>query len=399
MFGSALHCLRHIHICGFLRVYRILLLGMTLFLLSSPGAAEINMPPTRNPMVLAYRDHLPLIRAAVEEIQREEHLKAVLLGIRFRDQDVVTLAVGESMSGVPATTAMHFRNGAIAIAYMGSILLQLVDQGIVGLDDPIDQWLPELPDADRVTLRMLINSTSGYPEYVGYNRFEDAIYADVFRTWSPEELIAIAFEQPPQFNPGTNWGYAHTNFVLLGLALERATSQSFDRLMRDRIIRPLRLRNTANPLTPAIPKPVLHAYTTERGRYEESTFWNPSWTLARGAIMTSSLTDVLTSARAIGTGALLSPTAFKQMLAPDTAGLGPWDHQTYYGFGVVVKQGWIAQNPLFHGYAGVMAYLPERELSIAVFSTKTEQGDPDVNSSEHLFRRITQILTPDHAID
>ncbi|HRY15489.1 MAG TPA: D-alanyl-D-alanine carboxypeptidase, partial [Candidatus Competibacteraceae bacterium] len=63
------------------------------------------------------------------------------------------------------------------------------------------------------------------------------------------------------------------------------------------------------------------------------------------------------------------------------------------------KQGWIAQNPLFHGYAGVIAYLPERELSIAVFSTKTEQGDPDVNSSEHLFRRITQILTPDHAID
>ncbi len=294
---------------------------------------------------------------------------------------------------------MHFRNGAVAIAYIASILLQLFDQGIVGLDDPIDQWLPGLPNADRVTLRMLINSTSGYPEYVSYNRFEDAIYADVFRTWSPEELIAIAFEQPLQFNPGTNWGYAHTNFVLLGLALERATGQSFDRLMHDRIIRPLRLRNTANPSTPAIPGPVLHAYTTERGRYEESTFWNPSWTLARGAIMTSSLTDMLASARAIGTGALLSPTAFKQMLAPDTAGLGPWDHQTYYGFRVVVKQGWIAQNPLFHGYAGVMAYLPERELSIAVFSTKTEQGNPGVNSSESLFRRITQILTPDHAID
>ncbi len=397
-------CLTHIGGQGPIRFYRMLLLGVALCVASPTSVgAELNLPPTRAPEILAYRAHLPAIQQAVEEIQREEHLKAILLGIRAgdEDEDVVTMAVGDSMSGVPATTAMHFRIGAVAIAYMGSILLQLVDQGQVTLDDPVGKWLPELPNARRVTLRMLINSTSGYPDYVPYEPFIKAFYADVFRTWSPRELIETALKQPLKFEPGTGWSYAHTNFVILGLALERATGQPFEQLMHDRIIQPLGLRDTANPRTPAIPEPVLHAYSTERGQYEESTFWNPSWTLAQGAIMTSTLRDMLTSARAIGTGALLSPAAFAQMLAPNTAKFPPWNAQSYYGLGVVAQahHGWITQNPLFHGYGGVMAYLPGQQLAIAVVSTKTEQGNPDVNSSPRLFKRLTQILTPEHTVD
>lgn len=393
-------CLRRVGGHGPARFYRIFLLGMALCVASpTPVEAELNLPPARTPEVLAYRAHLPAIQQAVEEIQREEHLKAILLGIRVGGEDVVTMAVGDSMSGVPATTAMHFRIGAVAIAYMGSILLQLVDQGQVSLDDSVGKWLPELPNARRVTLRMLINSMSGYPDYVPYEPFIKAFHADVFRAWSPQELIETALKQPLKFEPGAGWSYAHTNFVILGLALERATGQPFERLMRDRIIQPLGLRDTANPRTPAIPEPVLHAYSTERGRNEESTFWNPSWTLAQGAIMTSTLRDMLTSARAIGTGALLSPAAFAQMLAPDTAKFPPWNAHSYYGLGVVAHHGWIAQNPLFHGYGGVMAYLPERQLAIVVLSTKTEQGDPDVNSSTRLFKRLTQILTPEHTVD
>jgi CubicO group peptidase (beta-lactamase class C family) len=344
------------------------------------------------------------IRAMVADVMAEQQLKAVLLGIRVGDADIVSLAFGESMSGVPARTDMQSRIGAISIAYMGYLLLRLVDLGVASLDDPVGTWLPELPNAGQVTLRMLINGTSGYPDYVTYEPFIEAFYADVFRTWTPEELIKLAFEQPLRFAPGQGWSYAHTNFVILGLALERATNQPFGDLMRWFVLRPLGLDRTHNPDTPAMTEPVLHAYTPERSLFygleqrinEASTFWNPSWTLARGAIMTSTMADVLTAARAIGIGEGLSAASFHAMLAPETAGFAPWSADTYYGLGVIFTNGWLMQNPLFHGYSGLMAYLPERDLSVAIFATKTACGDPDTNGASAIFRRLTERFTPDH---
>ena len=77
----------------------------------------------------------------------------------------MSAALGESMTGVPATTDMHFRNGNVAVSYMATLLLRLVDQQVVALDDPLATWLPESPEADQVRLRMLANMTAGYPDF------------------------------------------------------------------------------------------------------------------------------------------------------------------------------------------------------------------------------------------
>ena len=90
-------------------------------------------------------------------------------------------AWGESMTGVPATPDMHFRNGAVAIAYLGTLLLQLHDQGALALDDPLSTWFPDYPSADRVTPPMLISGTSGYADYVTDEGFLAALHADPFR--------------------------------------------------------------------------------------------------------------------------------------------------------------------------------------------------------------------------
>lgn len=354
-----------------------------------------------------YGETSDIIRSVVTDAMKEKHLKAVLLGVRVGGEDFATMAFGESMSGVPATTDMRVRNGAIAIAYLGHLLLQLVDRGVVGLDDPVSKWAPELPNAEQVTLRMLINGTSGYPDYVTYEPFMEAFYSDVFRTWTPEELVATAFQQPLKFAPGQGWSYAHTNFVILGRVLERATGESLGWLMNRFVLGPLGLWSTSNPDTAQIPEPALHAYSSERSDfykfqpalYEDTTFWNPSWTLAQGAIMTTNLADVLTSARAIGTGAGLSRSAFAQMLAPDTAAFAPWSQTTYYGLGVIVSNGWILQNPLFHGYAGLMAYLPEQDIAVAIFCTRSSAaGADDENVSFSIFKQLTERFTPNHAV-
>jgi len=372
----------------------IMALGISL----SVNAVEIDVPIEPPAKAIQMLNRRAEVEKVVAQMMEENHLKAVILAINLGEKRIMTLTAGESMAGVPATAEMHVRLGAIAIPYLGSLLLQLEQEGVLSLSDPLSKYLPELPKADEVTLEMLINCTSGYPDYVPYQKFVDALYADVFRTWTPQELIDMALEQPMAFEPGEGWSYAHTNFVMLGLAIEKATGTPLDVLMQEKIIEPFGLTATVDPGTPAIPEPVLHAYTRERDLYEEGTFWNPSWTLAKGAIMTGTLTDILTSARALGTGKQLTEESFKRMIAPDNAGFKPWNDKRYYGLGIVVNHGWLMQNPSFHGFAGLMAYLPEKDLSVAIYSSKLEEAEIDPNYSSKIFEKLTKVLTPRHAI-
>jgi CubicO group peptidase (beta-lactamase class C family) len=143
------------------------------------------------------------------------------------------------------------------------------------------------------------------------------LYADPFRNFTPEEIIAIGTSRPLLYQPGTNWNYAHTNYVILGLALEKITAKSMTDLLQEKVLGPLGLTNTTDTGTPDIPGPVLHSYTSERRYalqipattpfYEDSTYWNPSWTITHGAIETTNIYDLNATAVAIGTGGLLSP--------------------------------------------------------------------------------------------
>jgi CubicO group peptidase (beta-lactamase class C family) len=346
-------------------------------------------------------------------------LRAVILRVTMGGEEIVTIALGESMSGVPATADMHVRNGAVAISYMSTLLLLFTDQGKVGLDDPIATWLPDLPDADRVTLRMLANHTAGYPDHVQNAGFLAAISADPFRQWTADELIEIGLSIPRLFAPGANWDYSHTGYVILGQALERIGGAPLDTLLQRHILAPLGLRNTTGSSTPAIPAPVLHTFSAERRDslgidpavrfYEDSTFWNPSWTLATGAIQTTTIADMAASAEAIGTGTLLSDESHRAQVDPGLLGFGvPLEgcpncrtlNEVYnYGLGIVLHGPWLLQNPSFSGMASVMAYLPTRQLSIAIVSTfgETSADGRFANASLKLFEEIGTLLAPEAA--
>ncbi|WP_431676518.1 serine hydrolase domain-containing protein [Kitasatospora sp. KL5] len=344
-----------------------------------------------------------------EQAKAELDLKSVILRVTADGREVVTAALGESMTGVPAEPAMHFRNGNIAISYMGTALLRLADQGRVGLDDPVSRWLPDLPDGELITLRMLADSTTGLRDYVTTPGFPEAVAADPFRHWTPEELVAISTGQERWYDPGTNWSYSHANFVLLGVALERITGTRLDVLLQRLIMGPLGLRETRNSFTPDIPTPVLHAFTADRGTYEESTFWNPSWTTAPGAVQTTDICDLARSAVGIGSGELLSASAYRELLNPGTVGLGrptdtcpagvciPNTEATHYGMGVIVLDDWISQHPLFFGYSASMDYLPSERLAIAVSTTQGPTA-PAGHTAHTIAQRIAAALSPDHPI-
>lgn len=386
--------------------------------LARGDAAQGSQPP---PPPSPDTDQAAAIVAIAREAMAKYALNAVILRVTIDGREVVTAALGESMSGVPATTDMHFRNGAVAISYVSTLLLRLVDQGVLRLDDPLSIWLPELPDADRVTLRMLANMTAGYPDYVPVEQFVAEGYANPFRQWTPEELIAVSLRQPRLFAPGTNWDYAHTNYVILGLALEKATGTPMAELLREQVLDPLGLNNTDSEETAVIRAPVLHAFSSERRQalgipagtrfYEESTYWNPSWTITHGAIQTTNIYDMAASAVALGEGTLLSPASHQAQVGPNLLGFGsvlagcrtchPLDELYNYGLGIVRSGSWLLQNPLFSGEAGVMAYLPAKKIAIAVAVTFGEGAfDEQGNYSNHgdtLFRAIGAYLAPDDA--
>jgi CubicO group peptidase (beta-lactamase class C family) len=361
------------------------------------------------------------VTAVVADVMANEHLKAVIVRVTIDGADVITKAYGESMAGVPATTAMHFRNGAVAISYVSTLLLELVDEQKVSLDDKVSQWLPQIPYSDEVTLWQLAQMTSGIVDYVTAPELSEELYADPFRNFTPEQLIEIGVSRPLLYQPGTNWNYAHTNYVILGLALEKITGKSMTDAMHEKVLGPLGLTNTTDPGTPDIPDPALHAYTSERRYalgipattpfYEDSTYWNPSWTITHGAIQTTNIYDLNTTAVAIGTGKLLSPESYQKMITKDLIGKTttvpgcltcfPQQVGYTYGLGIVSSGDWLMQNPLFAGEAGAFAYLPARKVAIAVVVTFmpeafTSPSSPK-NSADYLWRRIAAVLVPGDA--
>jgi CubicO group peptidase (beta-lactamase class C family) len=355
----------------------------------------------------------------VQNAMATGHLRAVIVKVTQGDQVVTRQAFGTSMDGVPATTDMHFPNGAVAFAYLGTLLMQFVDEGKVGLDDTIERWMPTLPEADQVTLKMLANQTSGYPDYESDPAWLAAWSADPFHIWTFQERLAYAFSRPVLFAPGTNWAYAHTNFMILGEILAKIGGKPLATLLREKVLGPMGLTGTAESQTSDVPSPVLHAFTSERREalgipaatsfYEESTFWNKQWGTPIGANETSTIDDMATSAVKIGTGALLSPSSYQAMTGPNLVGFGSADPSCApacrqltdalnFGLGTVRTGSWILQGPSLGGYSETMAYLPSEKIAIAVVVTflpaaYDAQGN-NASSASSIFRSVGALMAP-----
>ncbi len=389
-------------------------------LVASGVLAGVSLPSGSAAAAATPAQQAAAVVAIAQKALVADHLNAVILEVTVDGKPLVTKALGVSMSGVPATTGMHFRNGAIAISYMSTLLLEYVDEHKVSLDDPVSKWLPDLPDASQVSLKMLANMTSGYADFVTNPAFVTANYENPFRAWTASELLSYGLTRPMSFAPGTNWGYAHTNYVILGQILPKVGGKPLAALLRQKVLRPLGLTNTVASQTPAIPSPVLHAFTSERREalgispstpfYEESTFWNPSWTLAPGAVETTDIADMVATARGIGSGVLLSRASYRAQTAPNLLGFGSKlpgcscgkQTNTYdYGLGIVRSGSWLLQNPLFGGYGATEAYLPARKIAIAVAvtfgPTAFDATGSETNSSDPIFRAIGSYLAPGYS--
>jgi D-alanyl-D-alanine carboxypeptidase len=230
----------------------------------------------------------------------------------------------------------RFRVGSVTKTFVATVVLQLVGEGRLRLNDPVERWLPRLvPDGRDITVRELLNHTSGLYNYTDDPRvlapYLDRNDPDF--VWRPRQLVAIAVSHPPLFAPGSSWSYSNTNYILLGLIVQAATRTDLGRQLYRRIFEPLRLRHTSFPVTtPHIAGRHAHGYANlHPGKpLTDTTEISASFAWAAGSIV-STVDDVGRFYRALLGGRLLRPDLLRAMKTSVPAG----DSGFRYGLGII----------------------------------------------------------------
>jgi D-alanyl-D-alanine carboxypeptidase len=331
------------------------------------------------------------VLSTVRAVRTDKKTLATIFGVWDGSKLLAGGALGRQMPGVPATRNVSLRVSNVLETMVSTLLLEMVDDGKIKLSDKLSRWYPRFPRASQITVGMLARMTSGIADYVTDKPFVDANNADPFRFWSPDQLLTYV-PVAPVFAPGKSWAFSDTNYVLLSSILTKVGHASLGTLIQRGIAKPLGLRNTRVVTTGAMPSPTLHTYSAERGPYEETTYWNPTWGNGTGNLI-SDLRDLSVWTRALGTGRLLSRTSAKLQTGTINVGLGPLTTTRRYALGVGVAGGWVTTNPQMPGFNGIIGYLPKKHLSVVVWSSMTAANSPTISYSTYFLLAIAKKLT------
>ncbi|MFJ6494443.1 serine hydrolase domain-containing protein [Streptomyces virginiae] len=372
---------------------------------SAPFSAAAAPTPTPTPTPTASSDadtgFTPLtpavaaqLDAAVRRVMREAQVPGVTVGLWApgKGSYLRSFGVADKATGAPMTPDLHVRIGSETKTFTVTALLQLVDQGKVGLDDTIGKYVTGVPNGDRITLRELAGMRSGLFNYSLDDAFVKKFEADPQQSFTPQQLLDVAFAHPVLFEPGAEFDYSNTNLILLGLVVEKITGRPLHDVITKDVLGPAGLRSTVFPTSPALPAPYAHGYTdqTASGQVEDSTHWNPSWAWAAGE-MVSDVQNLRSWARTLATGTLLKPATQAERLKTtpmDIPGAG-------YGLGIFDVQGWIGHNGSIPGYEVLPVYLPSAQATMVIVLNTDSQYKGQEPST--LFgEAVTGIVTPDH---
>jgi len=221
---------------------------------------------------------------------RQGPIGAIAIVQRGSKRTVYRAGVGDRSSRTPLRSTDHMRLASTSKAFNGAVALALVDQGMLGLDDTIAQRLPALPAAwGPVTLRQLLDHTSGLPDFSSSQGYIDALQRNSRMVFLPHaSLLSFVATDPLLFPPGTRYNYSNSDNLVAALMAEQATSQSYDALLSSLVYAPLGLNETSLPDGVRLPLPYIHGYDNEGGRPEDlSTRLSGSATWSSGGMVSS----------------------------------------------------------------------------------------------------------------
>lgn len=284
--------------------------------------------------------------------------------------------VGDLVSGTAVEVDSYNRVASVTKSFVGTVILQLAEEGSLSLDDPIDDYVTDVPNGTRITLRQLITMTSGLGNYSNDEAWGLEILGAPEAEWTPQELLDYTYSMPTSFAPGSSMEYSNANFILLGLVAEQVTGRQIGDLIDERILSPLGLDNTIYPTDNVLPEPRMSGYTLPAvvhpvggasNTWVDATEWSPSSAGAAGA-MISDVDDMLAWGRSLATGqGLLTEAVQVQRLQSfGSSDLAPGE---FYGEAIVCQGGWIGHSGNIPGYNTLVRYEPATETTIVVVAT------------------------------
>ena len=203
---------------------------------------------------------------------------------------VLTAGRADATRGGSPRATDHMRIASITKAFSGAVALHLVQQRLLGLDDTIGQRLPDFPPAwASVTLRQMLNHTSGLPDYTRSKGFDEQLTTDPRGYVAPHTIIDWVRADGLEFTPGSRYQYSNTDNIVVALIAEAITGQSYSTLLSDIVFDPAKLRQTTFPTKIALPRPFIHGYLVAPGAKPQdvSTYLSPSGAWASGAIVST----------------------------------------------------------------------------------------------------------------
>ncbi|MFI7003034.1 serine hydrolase domain-containing protein [Nocardia sp. NPDC050175] len=309
-------------------------------------------------------------------------------------------------SAAPSTDGL-FRIGSNTKTFVATVVLQLVAEGTIGLDNPAADYLPQFDLDRRITVRMLLQHTSGVFNFTGEYYPDGTIVPGIpwqgqewvdnlFHSYQPEDLVRLALSKPARFEPGTDWSYSNTNYVLARLLIENVTGRSLAAEMQRLIFDPLGLTGTVVPdFQTEIPEPHAHGYYPyqdgDEWKIVDTSSMNPSW-ISAGGDMISTTRDLQTFISALMSGKLLPASLLAEMRTPHATGLP----KNEYGLGLFIEEtdgGDIlyTHNGGFFGWAALMYSTPDGSKTMTASLTAGD-AQLDFVAMSALFQQAKQRL-------
>jgi D-alanyl-D-alanine carboxypeptidase len=352
------------------------------------GGSDVKQPALR-PIDAA------AMQGTVERLAKEMLVPGAVVILRTPNGDfTATYGVTTYRGTVPTGFDQHLRVGSNTKTWVGTVILQQVQEGRLRLDDTVSKYRPDVPNGDNITIEQLLAMRSGLHNYTTTLELNQTLDNQPAKAWTQEELLALGYKYSPDFTPpGTAFGYSNTNTVLLGLiAQQREDGKPLAAIMRDRLFAPLGLKNTLFPdiASNAIPEPYSRGYmygnnvltmgsppalpddmqaAARAGTLApgDQTEVNPSWGWAAGAGI-STANDLVVWVKALVGGKLLNADLQARRLA-SVLPIDPSNpNSASYGWAIAKFGNLYGHTGELPGYNSFMGHDPVNGVTLVVWS-------------------------------
>jgi len=346
----------------------------------------------------------------VDDVREKYQIPGAVVGVwQGKKSWVYAAGISDIKTKSQMQPEYKFRIASNTKTFTSTLVLQLADEKKLSLDDKLAKFFPQVPNSRKITIRQLLNHTSGIFDFAEDENFKKMYLGDPLRKWTPQEEIDIALIHDPDFAPGKKWKYSNSNYALLGMIVEKVTGSKLEDEVEKRIIKPLKLSQTSFPVTPEMTGGYSHGYMApeEAAAIEATvateatltpavpeedlvdiTLVNPSIPWAGGGIV-SNVYDLKKWIEAAARGELLSRAMRKERFRWIPTGTKDLE----FGLGIMKLQDFIGHNGKILGYASFMLYSPGKNTTIVLFINKCNE-DEKTEPMLDIIKEIKEVLFP-----